>query len=158
MVQTNDGLSLWRRIRAYAGQIALWPLVKLVERERKRTELRIEGYLRSTPKPRGLRQRKRGRSLTIDQTTRRPSSVKRDGSLLYLPRELRDIIWKYVVAGKVVHWAIANRKLAGDMCRMEADPWVSGCGRYRCLAYGWSQNVGKLRNGALGLVSSCRQM
>jgi len=158
MVQSNDGLSLWGKIWAYAGHIALWPLVKLVERERKRTNLQMEGYLRSTPKPRRLKQRRRGRSLTIDQTSRRQSSIKQDCSLFHLSRELRDIVWKYVVTGKVVHWTIVNRKLAGDMCRMEADPWISGCGRYSCLAYGWSQNVGKLRNGALGLVSSCRQM
>ncbi|PVH88866.1 hypothetical protein DL98DRAFT_524491 [Cadophora sp. DSE1049] len=158
MLHLTEGLPLWKNVRAYAGYVALWPLVKLVERERQTTNLRREGYLRSNPKPRKLERRRRGQSLTIDQTARTPVPGNNHGSSLHPPRELRDTIWRYVVTGKVIHWIIEEKKLREEMCRMEATQWVSGCGRHRCQAYGWSQNVGKLQNGALGLVSSCHQI
>ncbi|KAH7336257.1 hypothetical protein BKA65DRAFT_506003 [Rhexocercosporidium sp. MPI-PUGE-AT-0058] len=158
MLQLNEDVPLWQKALFHAGYIALWPLIQFVKRSHTKRNLRRGGYIRTRPKPHFLKPRGRGRSLTLTGSSGNKAPTVQAGLLLQLPRELRDIIWREVVAGKVVHWIVVDRKLVGFPCRANDPASLAGSGHLKCWSRVEVENEEIPRIGVLGLVSSCRQI
>ncbi|PVH74618.1 hypothetical protein DL98DRAFT_593948 [Cadophora sp. DSE1049] len=111
----------------------------------------ISHFLRSTAKLRIFRHQSR------DMTTlEHPGSVQLNSPLLSLPREVRDMVWKNLMGGMIIHlWIDENdgKKLRGSYCWAEEE----NC-RLRCRA--WLQKKGRVKwptIGVYGLILSCSQ-
>ncbi|KAH7305731.1 hypothetical protein BKA65DRAFT_485907 [Rhexocercosporidium sp. MPI-PUGE-AT-0058] len=85
-----------------------------------------------------------------------PGFVQLNSPLLSLPREVRDMIWKSLMGGMIIHlWIDENdwKKLRGSCCWAEDE----NC-RLRCQA--WLQKKGKAKwptIGVYGLILACAQ-
>ncbi|KAE9373969.1 hypothetical protein N431DRAFT_439057 [Stipitochalara longipes BDJ] len=105
-----------------------------------------DGYLRTTPLPKALKA-KRKRRVTMEYPETNSNSP-----LLRLPREIRDMIWDYVVGNMQIHWRIEARKLTGKVCWSEMKLCHS-----QCLAWLWKGPEPQPMVGVMGVLLSCRQ-
>lgn len=99
--------------------------------------------------PKSSKRRKPRRRLTIENVP-----ATNQSSLLWLPREIRDVIWRYACMDMKVHLWMQNGKLQGQLCRSEGEH----C-QLRCTA--WIQKAGNppfQKMGIMGLLLSCRSM
>lgn len=136
------------RMVYYTTGAFLWPLSKLLKDSWDLDDVRDE-YIRTTPEPRSLKPRRRGRRLTLERIARISPSP-----LLSLPREVRDVIWEYAVGDMQIHWWIEDRKLRGMVCRSEEINCQSGC-------RAWIQKKGEDPwpvIGVMGMLLTCKQM
>ncbi|PMD41087.1 hypothetical protein L207DRAFT_581539 [Hyaloscypha variabilis F] len=104
-----------------------------------------DGYIRTTPLPKALKTKRKRRLIEI-------SEMNSQSPLLGLPREIRDMIWRYVVGGKQIHWRIEARKLTGKVCWSENELCYS-----QCLAWLWKGPGPQPVIGVMGVLLSCRQ-
>jgi hypothetical protein len=104
-----------------------------------------DGYIRTTPLPKALKTKRKRRVIEI-------SEMNSQSPLLGLPREIRDMIWRYVVGGKQIHWRIEARKLTGKVCWSENELCYS-----QCLAWLWKGPGPQPVIGVMGVLLSCRQ-
>jgi hypothetical protein len=165
MLQLNDSVGLPSKIALNMAYLALWPLVKLFDYRTERRHDRRDGYLRQGPAPLPLdtpRFRRR-RALTIEHG-KVPGKVVRTQnqqhlavSLLSLPAEIREVIWKEVFGNSVFHLGIKERKFKGSRCLLLDNcrgNYAYGCLCHRIVSWeGGSQIFG-----IMGLLQSCRQM
>ncbi len=106
------------------------------------------GDIQKILEPKPLKCRKPGRRLTIEKV---PTSNQ--SSLLWLPREIRDLIWRYACIDMKIHWWMQNGKLTGQLCRSKREH----C-QLRCKA--WIQKPGNppfQKMGIMGLLSAVAQ-
>ncbi|KAL2069001.1 hypothetical protein VTL71DRAFT_15339 [Oculimacula yallundae] len=156
MLQLNEGVPLWQKALLNAGYIALWPLIKIVQRSHTRRHLKRDGYIRVDREPRALKLRKKGRSLTLTKTqsTDDGSPTLQTSLLLLLPHELRDLIWREVVTRKVIGWAVEHRALRRVTHGVNPDFYTT---RMRS----WPRTLDdedRYLVRASGLIMSCRQI
>lgn len=89
-------------------------------------------------------------------TLEHPGSVQLNSPLLSLPGEVRDMVWKNLMGGMIIHLWIDEadgKKLKGSYCWAED----KNC-RLRCRA--WLQKKGKVKwptIGAYGFILACAQ-
>jgi len=96
--------------------------------------------------PKQLKTRKKGRRLTIENVP-----VPNESHLLVLPREIRDVIWRYACLDTRIHWWLNDGKLNGQLCRSNREH----C-QLRCTA--WIEKPGNppfRKMGIMGLLLSC---
>lgn len=138
--------------------LVIYPWLLVFRELHVRKHERRDGYRRTEPEPLPLESSRwrRRRALSLEGEGKQMDGCE----LLALPTEIREMIWKEVMTGKVIHLSIVGRKLIGSVCRYGEKKcrmeWTS------CLAAASlpSTTAKSMLNclGVLGLVMSSQQM
>jgi hypothetical protein len=144
---------------AYIECVLFWPFSKIFpDIYWDRYDPR-DGYVRTKRVPKSLRKRRRGRRVSMEKL-----DVPSLSPLLGLPREIRDVIWEYVVGNMQVHWYTEDRRLTGNRCWSEETHCQQECLSwadrpiYPPLKSGIVKAISRPKFGVMGALMSCRQM
>jgi hypothetical protein len=146
----NPGTRRSVKISVYTTWIIFYPIICMVHEAYIIAAERQTGYIRTEPRPRPICSRfKRRRALS---TAGRAKASDDTCRLLMLPREVRDMIWRELMEGMLIHfWTYRGKLAAGksyELC------FTSCRGDYKVH----STEIQKQSFGLMGCLMSCNQM
>lgn len=112
MAEAHPNIARPANILVTTGNRLINPVTQLIKTQHQRIQDFRAGYFRMDPEPLPLTHGKKFKSRDLPV-----SSKWEESQLLSLPWEVRQMIWREVAGGMMIHWFIEDRKLRGMRCR-----------------------------------------